>query len=59
MKGKLDQYFTDLDLIAQGMYVLLIRQYVELERVVELIKAAENLKWKRRMNSIRNRVENL
>ena len=57
MNGTLEQYITDLDRDAQEMYDLLIRQYAEREGVNEDLKAADNLEWTRRMNSIRNRVE--
>lgn len=36
---------------------MLIRQYAEIEDVTETLKAADSLEWTRRMNSIRNRVE--
>ena len=57
MKGTLEQYLTDLDRDAQETYDLLIRQYAEIEGVTEDLKAADNLEWTRRMNSIRNSVE--
>ena len=57
MKGTLEQYLTDLDRDAQESYEMLIRQYAEIEGVTEALKAADNLEWMRRMNSIRNRVE--
>ena len=57
MNGTLEQYITDLDRDAQEMYDLLIRQYAEREGITDDLKAADNLEWTRRMNSIRNRVE--
>lgn len=57
MKGTLEQYLTDLDRDAQESYEMLIRQYAEIEDVTETLKAADSLEWTRRMNSIRNRVE--
>ncbi len=57
MNGTLEQYLTDLDCNAQEMYDLLMRQYAEREGVTEELKAADNLEWTRRMNSIRHRVE--
>ncbi len=56
-KGTLEQYLTDLDRDAQESYEILVRQYAEIEGVTETLKAADNLKWTRRMNSIRNRME--
>lgn len=57
MKGTLKQYLTDINRDTQETYDLLIRRYAEKEGVTEELKAADNLEWTRRMNSIRNRVE--
>lgn len=57
MKGTLEQYLTDMNRDTQETYDLLIRRYAEKEGVTEELKAADNLEWTRRMNSIRNRVE--
>ena len=57
MKGTLEQYLTDLNRDAQESYEMLVRQYAEIEGVTETLKAADNLELTRRMNSIRNRVE--
>lgn len=57
LKGTLEQYLTDLNRDAQETYDLLIRKYAEIEGVTEELKAADSLEWTRRMNSIRNRVE--
>ena len=56
-KGTLEQYLIDLDRDAQEMYNLLVKQYAEIEGVTETLKIADHLEWTRRMNSIRNRVE--
>ena len=57
LKGTLEQYLIDLNRDTQETYDLLIRQYAEIEGVTEELKAADNLEWTRRMNSIRHRVE--
>ena len=57
LKGTLEQYLTEFDRDTQETYDLLMRQYAEIEGVTEDLKAADNLEWTRRMNSIRNRVE--
>ena len=56
-KGTLEQYLIDLDRDAQDCYDLLMRQYAEIEGVTEALKTADHFEWTRRMNSIRNRVE--
>ena len=57
LKGTLEHYLTDLNRDTQETYDMMIRQYAEIEGVTEELKAADNLEWTCRMNSIRNRVE--
>lgn len=57
MKGTLEQYLTDLNRDTQETYDLLIRQYAEIEGVTEDLKRIDAMEYTRRMNSIRNRVE--
>ena len=57
LKGELEQYLNDFDHDTQETCDLLIRQYAGKEDVTEELKVADNLEWTRRMNSIRNRVE--
>lgn len=57
LKGTLEQYLADFDRDTQEMYDLMIQQYAEIEGVTEALKSSDNFEWMRRMNSIRNRVE--
>ena len=57
LKGTLEQYLIDLNRDTQETYDLLIRQYTEIEGVTEDLKRSDQMEWTRRMNSIRNRVE--
>ena len=57
LKGTLEQYLTDLNRDTQETYDLLIRQYAEIEGVTEDLKRSDQMEYTRRMNSIRNRVE--
>ena len=57
MKGTLEQYLTDMNRDTQETYDLMIRQYAEIEGVTEELKRNDQMEWTRRMNSIRNRVE--
>ena len=57
LKGTLEQYLTDLNRDTQETYDLLIRQYAEIEGVTEDLKRSDAMEYTRRMNSIRNRVE--
>ena len=53
----MERYITDFDRNTQEMYDHMIQQYVEIEGITEEMKDEDNLEWTRRMNSIRNRVE--
>lgn len=57
LKGTLEQYLTDLNRDTQETYDLMIRQYAEIEGVAEGLKRSDAMEYTRRMNSIRNRVE--
>ena len=57
LKGTLEQYLTDLNRDTQETYDLMIRQYAEIEGVTEDLKRSDSMEYTRRMNSIRNRVE--
>ena len=57
MKGTLEQYLTDLNRDTQETYDMMIRQYAEIEGVTEDLKRIDAMEYTRRMNSIRNRVE--
>ena len=57
LKGTLEQYLTDLNRDTQETYNMMIRQYAEIEGVTEDLKHSDTMEYTRRMNSIRNRVE--
>ena len=57
LKGTLEQYLTDMDRDTQETYDMMIRQYAEIEGVTEELKRSDAMEYTRRMNSIRNRVE--
>ena len=57
LKGTLEQYLIDLNRDTQETYDLLIRQYAEIEGITEELKHSDQMEYTRRMNSIRNRVE--
>ena len=56
---KLGSYLAQLDEQANSMLDLLIRQMAEREGVTEQLKATDQMEWVRRMNSIRNRAEEI
>lgn len=56
-EGKLGTYLAQIDEQANSMLELLIHQMSEREGVTEQLKATDQMEWVRRMNSIRNRAE--
>ena len=59
LSGELGNYLAKLDKQAEEQLALIIRQMQEAEGVDEALKAADQLEWVRRMNSIRNRAEEI
>lgn len=56
LSGELDAHLEAIDQDAEQMFDRLIRQYAVTEGVTEKLKAADQLEWVQRMNSIRSRV---
>ena len=59
LSGELGSYLAALDKQADEQLALIIRQMQEAEGVDEALKAADQLEWVCRMNSIRNRAEEI
>lgn len=59
LSGRLNTYLADIDAQAEEQLELLTRQMAEREGVNEELKAANQMEWVQRMNSIRNRAEEL
>ena len=59
LSGELGGYLAKLDKQAEEQLALTVRQMQEAEGVDEALKAADQLEWVRRMNSIRNRAEEI
>ena len=57
LSGTLTQHLQDIDQAAQNQMAALTRQLSAAEGVTESLKARDPLAWVRRMNSIRNRAE--
>ena len=57
LSGKLNTHLEEIDRSANEMFDLLIKQYAEREGVTEELKAQDQMEWVRRMNGIRERVE--
>ena len=59
LSGELGGYLAKLDKQAEEQLALIIQQMQEAEGVTEALKVADQLEWVRRMNSIRNRAEEI
>ena len=59
LSEELGSYLAKLDKQSEEQLALIIRQMQEAEGVTEALKAADQLEWVRRMNSIRNRAEEI
>ena len=57
LSGKLNAHLEEIDRSANEMFDLLMKQNAAREGVTEQIKAGNQMEWVRRMNGIRNRVE--
>ena len=59
LNGALWQYLADVDQTCNERMELIVRQMAQREGVTESLKAASGMEWVRRMNSIRNRAEEI
>ena len=59
LSGELGGYLAKLDKQAEEQLALTVWQMQEAEGVTEALKAVDQLEWVRRMNSIRNRAEEI
>ena len=59
LSGALGGYLAKLDKQAEEQLALTVWQMQEAEGVTEALKTADQLEWVRRMNSIRNRAEEI
>lgn len=56
LTGRLDDYLANIDRQAEKMFLRLVKQMAEAEGVTETLKAANQMEWVDRMNSIRSRA---
>ena len=57
LSGKLTQHLQDIDQTAKEQMAALIPQLAAAEGVTEDLKSRDQMEWVQRMNSIRNRAE--
>ena len=56
LKDTLNVYLMGIDKDAEDMFNLVVKQTAEIEGVTEQLKAADQMEWIRRINSIRSRA---
>lgn len=59
LTGTLDGHLAEIGESAQAMFDRLVEQMKKVEGVTEQLKAADQMKWVGRMNSIRSRAEEI
>ena len=59
LNGTLDRHLADAEERAQAMLEQLTRRMAMQEGITESLKAADQMEWIRRMNSIRSRAEEI
>ena len=59
LSGKLQQHLLDIDRDAREELETIVRQTAKAEGVTEELKKQDQMEWVRRMNSIRNRAEEI
>ena len=59
LSGTLTRHLLDVDQSAREQMASLTRQLAAAEGVTESLKARDQMEWLRRMNSIRNRAEEI
>ena len=59
MDDKLSEHLQEIDETATARYNLLMKQFTEQEDITEELKANNQLEWVCKMNSIKNRAEEI
>ena len=54
--GRLNSYLADIDRQAEALFLRLVKQMADAEGITETLKASDQMKWVRRMNSCRDRA---
>ena len=59
LTSRLDQHLAEIDRSCEEQLEHIIQQMTKQEGVTEVLKAADQMEWVRRMNSIRSRAEEI
>lgn len=57
--GKMNSYLADIEQQAQQLFLRLVKELAEKEKVTEELKATYMLLWVQKMNNIRNRAREI
>ena len=57
--GKLYSHLADIEEQAQDLFSRLVKEYAEKEGITEQLKATDPMKWVKKINSIRGRVNEI
>ena len=59
LSGKLDSHLADINQQAEDMFSQLVVKMADQEGITEQLKVENQMEWAKRMNSIRNQVEEI
>ena len=59
LSGKLNDHLSEVDEQAEAMFSQLVKQMAAQDSITEQLKADNQMKWVRQMNSVRNRAEEI
>ena len=59
MNGKLNRYLHEIDIACEDRIKTIISQLVKQENITEELKATNQMEWVGKMNSIKNRAEEI
>ena len=57
--GKMNSYLADIEQQAQQLFLRLVKELAEKEKVTEELKATDMLLWVQKMNNIRNQAREI
>ena len=59
MNNKLDEHLYNTDIECKNQFDILMKQLAEKENITEELKANNQMEWVRKMNNIKNSVEEI
>lgn len=59
MQNKLQEHLIEIDNSANNIFKILLNKFEESENITEKLKNANQLEWVGKMNSIKNRIDEI